>query len=48
MTIHRTSLTRYAPAMRDPDPQGHKRLAKAKWHDDGTVILFADDVARLD
>ena len=48
MTITRTSLTRHAHAMRDPDPQGPRRLAKQKWHADGTIILLAEDVARLD
>ena len=48
LSIHRTSLTAYAATMREPDPQGHKRLAKAKWHEDGTIVLFAEDVEKLD
>lgn len=46
MTRH-TSLTRYAPQMRDPDPQGAHRLAARKWHDDGTVVLLPASIARL-
>lgn len=34
-----TSLTRYAPLMRDPDPCGPERLAKRLWHDEGTIVI---------
>lgn len=47
-TPFRTSLTRYAPAMRDPDPDGPKRMAARKWHEDGTIILLPESIARLD
>lgn len=43
----RTSLTRYAPMMRDPDPDGARKMAARKWHDDGTVILLPDSIQRL-
>lgn len=43
----RTSLTRYAPMMRDPDPDGARRMAARKFHEDGTVILLPDSIARL-
>lgn len=48
MTIRRTSLTAYAASMREPDPDGPRQLARRKWHEDGTIILLAEDVARLD
>lgn len=44
----RTSLTPYAPAMRDPDPAGAMRLAARKWHDDGTIVLLPASIDRLD
>ena len=47
MTLRRTSLTSYAASMRDPDPCGHMRLAKRRWHDEGDLVLMADQIARL-
>lgn len=44
----RTSLTRHAPGMRDADENGPRRLAARKWHEDGSVVLLADSVRRLD
>lgn len=44
----RTSLTPYAPRMRDPDPQGAHRLAARKWHEDGSIVLLPQSIARLD
>lgn len=44
----RTSLTRYAHMMRDEDPNGPKRMAARKWHEDGSVILLPDSIERLD
>lgn len=44
----RTSLTRYAPMMREPDPRGAHRLAAAMWHNEGTVIIRAESIERLD
>lgn len=43
-----TSLTRYAPLMRDPDPKGAHRLAAAMWHSEGTAIIRAESLARMD
>lgn len=43
-----TSLTKYAASMRDPDPDGARRLAARKWHEDGTMVLLPDSLARLD
>lgn len=48
MSLHRTSLTRHAASMRDADPDGVRRFARQKWHEDGTIILRPEDVARLD
>lgn len=45
--IHRTSLTRYAASMRDPDPDGARRLAKELWHRDGSIVLMADQINRM-
>lgn len=44
----RTSLTRYAPLMADPDPKGAHKLAAAMWHAEGAVILRAESIERLD
>jgi len=43
-----TSLTRYAPLMREPDPKGAHKLAAAVWHNEGTVIIRAESIDRLD
>jgi hypothetical protein len=43
MTLHRTSLTKFAAAMRDPDPEGAKRAARQLWHERGIVVIFEDD-----
>ena len=43
----RTSLTPYAAYMRDPDPNGARRMAARKWHEDGTIILLPDSIERL-
>lgn len=47
MSLNRISLTRHAAGMRDPDPNGARRMAARKWHDDGTIILMPDSIARL-
>ena len=44
----RTSLTSYAPLMRDPDPNGAHKLAAAMWHNEGTAIFRAESIARMD
>ena len=44
----RTSLTPYAASMRDPDPAGAHRIAKQRWHEKGDIVLFAEDIDRLD
>lgn len=46
--IHRTSLTRFAGSMQDPDPHGARRLAARKWHEDGSIVLLAGDVERME
>ena len=46
--IRTTSLTKYAASMRDPDPDGAHRLAARKWHEDGSIILLPESIARLD
>jgi len=42
-----TSLTRYAPQMREADPNGAHRLAKRHWHEHGAIAFTADQIARL-
>ena len=39
----RTSLTRFAAAMRDPDPEGPRRAARDLWHRSGVIVIFPDD-----
>jgi len=47
VSLNRTSLTPYARQMQDPDPVGARRMAARKWHEDGTIILLPDSIARL-
>lgn len=42
-----TSLTRYAPQMREADPNGARRIAKQKWHATGAIVLLPDQIDRL-
>ncbi|WP_260927401.1 hypothetical protein [Novosphingobium sp. 9] len=44
----RTSLTRYAPQMRDADPQGPRRAAKEAWLRHGIVVIQPGDVSGMD
>lgn len=44
----RTSLTPYAHLMRDEDPDGPKRMAARKWHEDGSVVILPASIERLD
>lgn len=46
--MSRGSLTRYAPLMRDPDPNGAQALAKQKWHADGSIVLLPCQIEKLD
>ena len=45
--ISRTSLTRMAPLMRDPDENGPHHLAARKWHEDGSIVLLPASIDRL-
>jgi len=45
--VSRTSLTRYAPLMRETDPNGAHRIAKRQWHDTGAIVLLPDQIKRL-
>jgi hypothetical protein len=45
--VSRTSLTRYAPLMRETDPNGAHRIAKQQWHDIGAIVLLPDQIKRL-
>lgn len=42
-----TSLTPYAASMREPDPDGARRLAAEVWHRDGSVVIRAENKAGL-
>jgi len=44
----RTSLTSSVPAMRDPDPAGARRAAQQLYDESGIVVIFPNDVARVD
>lgn len=48
MSLNRTSLTRYAPSMRDPDPKGAHKLAARQWHETGAIVLLPESIDRLD
>lgn len=48
MTIRTTSLTRHAATMRDADPNGPHRMAARKWHEDGSVVILAASIERLE
>lgn len=39
-----TSLTRFAPLMREPDPAGARRAAKQLYDERGILVIFPDDV----
>lgn len=45
--MSRTSLTRYAPLMRDEDPTAPHRMAAAAWHQTGMVVLTPESIKRL-
>lgn len=45
--MSRSSLARYAPLMREADPNGAHRIAKRTWHDQGAIVLLPDQIARL-
>lgn len=45
--IHRTSLTRHAASMRDPDPDGAHKLAARMWREHGHIAIRPESLARL-
>jgi hypothetical protein len=45
--MSRTSLTRYAPQMRDPDPAGARIKAGEMWARQGIVVLFPDQLNQM-
>lgn len=45
--MNRSSLTRYAPLMRDPDPDGAHKLAARQWHENGSIVLLPESIAEL-
>ena len=47
MTGFRSTLAPYAASMQDPDPAGARKRAAKAWHEDGTIILLPDSIARL-
>lgn len=46
--LRRTSLTRFAGSMRDPDPRGQRAAAQQLYDHHGIVVIFPSDVERLD
>lgn len=45
--MSRGSLTRFAPLMREPDPNGAHRLAKRQYHETGAITFLPDQLARM-
>ena len=45
--MSRSSLTRFAPLMREPDPNGAHRLAKRQYHQTGAVTFLPDQMAKM-
>lgn len=43
----RTSLTRYAPLMRDVDEDGPHKLAARMWHERGDVALMRASLEKM-
>lgn len=41
------SLTRFAPLMREPDPNGAHRLAKRQYHETGAITFLPDQLAQM-
>jgi hypothetical protein len=44
----RSSLAKCAPAMRDPDPRAQRDAAQQLYDQFGIVVIFPNDVGRLD
>ena len=42
-----TSLTRFAPLMRDPDPCGARSAAQELWIDRGIIVIFPDTLKAM-
>lgn len=42
-----TSLTRYAPQMREADPCGPHRIAKRQWHETGAAVFLPDQIKAM-
>jgi len=43
-----SSLSRHAHAMRDPDPRKQREAAQQLYDQFGIVVIFPNDVGRLD
>jgi hypothetical protein len=46
--MNRTSLTRFAPSMRDPDPDGPAKAARQAWQEHGILTVLPGQVHGLD
>lgn len=46
--INRTSLTAFAPMMRDEDPDGAHRFAAMAWHEMGMIVFRPESLKRMD
>ena len=44
----RNALTPYSPTWQDPDPDGPHHLAARMWRADGSIVLRAESIERLD
>lgn len=46
--LRRTSLTSFAGSMRDPDPRRQRAAEQQLYYQHGIVVIFPNDVERLD
>ncbi|WP_333837946.1 hypothetical protein [Novosphingobium sp.] len=48
MSRGRTSLTRFAHLMAEPDPNGATKAAREAWVHHGIVVLFPEQLKKMD
>lgn len=46
--MSRTSLTRFAPLMNDPDPNGASKAARDAWIRHGIVVIFPNQLKAME
>lgn len=45
--LTRSSLTRFAGSMADPDPGGARKFAQKVWKDHGAIVIFPDQLKAM-